>query len=191
MQICILRAVLLLSLVLAGCVSSPPTRAGIDGAYRARAAARIPQPSLTLAPLVLRPVSSPLASSEVADARGRRPIDPVHAWILGTWETVERQSGSVDGVGQFEFRQDGPLLKWRMVRSGWFTGVHTTQTAAGSVKKVSESTVELNGTYESSNLGNVVGTPVRHSFTRTGSSLRGYEATGSGAQAPLSLRRVQ
>lgn len=190
MQICIVSVVLLLSTVLAGCATSPAARSGADAAYRARAAARIPQPSLTLAPLVLLPVSSPLAPREAADVQGRRPVDPAQAWILGRWETVERHSGSVDGTGQFEFRQEGQLVKWRMLRSGWFSGVHTTQTASGSVRRVSESTIELSGTYESSNLGNVIGTPVRHSFIRAGSSLRGWEASGNGGRSPLSLRRL-
>lgn len=190
MQICILGAALLLSVLLAGCVSTPTAHSSADAAYRARVAARIPQPAFTLAPLTLLPVSSPTPFAEGADARARRAVETVPTWLLGKWETVERHSGSVDGIGEFEFRQEGPMVKWRMVRSGWFSGVQTTQTASGAVKSVSESTVELSGTYESSNLGNVAGTAVKHSFIRSGNSLRGYEATGNGARAPLALRRA-
>jgi hypothetical protein len=78
-----------------------------------------------------------------------------------------------------------------MVRRGWFSGVQTTQTALGSVESLSESAVELRGTYESSNLGNVIGTSVQHSLSRQGNSLRGFEATSDGRQSLLSLKRAQ
>jgi hypothetical protein len=173
MQICIPG--LLPSLVLAGCASAP-----IGG----RATAQYSKPAMTLAPLVLSPMPSPLPSHPPEAGNSQ-------AWILGKWETVEGRSGRVDGVGEFEFRQEGSGLKWRMVRSGWFSGVHTTQTASGSVRRISTSSVELSGQYESSNLGNVAGTPVRHSFTRTGSSLRGYEAASDGTESLLALKRAQ
>jgi hypothetical protein len=170
MQICI--PVLLPSLVLAGCASAP---------IRERATAQYPKPAMTLAPLVLSPTPSPSHPSEAGNPQG---------WILGKWETVAGRSGRVDGVGEFEFRQEGSGLKWRMVRSGWFSGVHTTETASGSVRRISTSLVELSGQYESSNFGNVAGTLVHHSFTRAGSSLRGYEAASDGTQSLLSLERA-
>jgi hypothetical protein len=171
MQICI--PVLLPSLVLAGCATPHPRAPN-----RAISEARHDSGSLVLSPL---PSPTPSHPSEAGTPR---------VWILGKWETVEGRAG-VDGVGEFEFRQEGSGLKWRMVRSGWFSGVHTTQTASGSVRRISTSSVELSGHYESSNLGNVAGTPVRHSFTRIGSSLRGYEAASDGTQSLLALKRAQ
>lgn len=178
----ILAAVLLLSLALAGCAGTP---------ISARATAHFQQPALTPAPFVLPPTPGPLRLSEGESSRPKRQVDRAQVWILGKWETFERRSGSVDGVAQFEFRQEGTELKWRMVRRGWFSGVQTTQTALGSVESLSESAVELRGTYESSNLGNVIGTSVQHSLSRQGNSLRGFEATSDGRQSLLSLKRAQ
>jgi hypothetical protein len=178
----ILATVLLLSLVLAGCAGTP---------ISARATAHLQPPTLTLAPFVLPPTPGPLRLSEGESSRPKRQVDLAQVWILGRWETFERRSGSVDGVAQFEFRQEGAELKWRMVRRGWLAGVQTTQTASGSVASLSESAVELRGTYESSNLGNVIGTSVQHSLSRQGNSLRGFEATSDGRQSLLSLKRAQ
>lgn len=176
----ILAAVLL---VLAGCTSTP-----IAGP--SRATARSPQPLLAPAPYAVGPASSPLPRSDVADVRTRRRVDLAQVWVLGTWETFEGRSGSVTGVGQFEFRREGTALKWRMLRTGWVSGIHTIQTASGAVTSLSESAVELSGKYESSNLGNVIGTSVEHAFTRDGNSLRGFEAASNGTQSLLSLRRA-
>jgi hypothetical protein len=117
--------------------------------------------------------------------------DTAQAWILGEWSTLAGITGSVAGLAHFDFRREGSEIKWRMTRSGWFLGVQTTQKASGSVNKISESDLELLGTYTSSNLGNVVGQPVRHSFTRDGDSLKGYELTNEGTQSPMSLKRAQ
>jgi hypothetical protein len=173
----ILAAVLLVSLVLAGCTSTPIAGAGGDAAYRH--------------PTIATSTPAPLAPrSDVADVQATRPVDLAQVWILGKWETFEGRSGRVNGVGQFEFRREGAALKWRMLRSGWVSGVHTTQTASGAVTSISESAVELSGKYESSNLGNVIGTPVEHAFTRDGTNLRGFEAASDGTQSLLSLRRA-
>lgn len=169
-----------LSLALAGCAGTP---------ISTRATAHFQQPALTPAPFVLPPTPGPLPIR--GSSRPKRQVDLAQVWILGKWETFERRSGSVDGVAQFEFRQDGTELKWRMVRRGWFSGVQTSQTASGSVESLSESAVELRGMYESSNLGNVVGTSVQHSLSRQGHSLRGFEATSDGRQSLLSLKRAQ
>jgi hypothetical protein len=167
-----LATVLLLSLALAGCAGTP---------ISARGTAHLQPPALTPAPFVLPTTPGPLRLSEGESSRPKRQVDR---------ETFERRSGSVDGVAQFEFRQEGAELKWRMVRRGWLSGVQTTQTASGSVASLSESAVELRGTYESSNLGNVIGTSVQHSLSRQGNSLRGFEATSDGRHSLLSLKRA-
>ena len=51
--------------------------------------------------------------------------------------------------------------------------------------------VQLSGKYDSSNLGNIVGTAVQHSLTRDGSGLKGYEITSDGTRSSLSLQRLQ
>jgi hypothetical protein len=125
-----------------------------------------------------------------APAADRR-VELSQVWIFGTWQTLEGRSGSVDGTGQFQFQQEGGEIKWRMERSGWFSGVQTTQTASGSIRKISESVVELVGKYESSNLGNVAGRPLRYSLVRDGLALSGYEVTDGATQVPLSLKKIQ
>ena len=117
--------------------------------------------------------------------------DTPQVWILGGWNSLAGMSGSVDGLAHFDFRREGSEIKWRMTRSGWFSGVQTTQKASGSVRKMSESDLELVGTYDSSNLGNVAGQPVRHSLTRDGDNLKGYELANDGAQSSLSLKRAR
>jgi hypothetical protein len=103
---------------------------------------------------------------------------------------VEDKSGVVDGLARFEFWHDGVQLKWRMLRAGWLSGVQTKQLASGTVSKISDSVVELNGKYEITNLVGV-GQPVRHSLTREGDRLRGYELTKDGMPLPWLLRRIQ
>ena len=119
------------------------------------------------------------------------PSDSSQAWILGQWSSLAGMSGSVDGLAHFQFRREGRDINWRMTRSGWFSGVQTTQKASGSVRRISESDLELVGTYDSSNLGNVTGQPVRHFFTRDGDNLKGYELTNDGIQSSLSLNRAR
>jgi hypothetical protein len=111
-------------------------------------------------------------------------------WILGTWGTPPGTSGSVDGVARFEFNQHGTRLTWKMTRNGWLSGVQTSQKASGDVK-MTDSAVELIGTYAFSNLGNVLGRPLRFSLTRDGYRLRGYEVADDGIQSSLSLERLQ
>jgi len=91
-----------------------------------------------------------------------------YSWILGSWETIARKSGRVDGVARVEFKQDGIQLKWRMVRKGWMAGVLTDQEGSGSVTRISELGIELSGKYDSSNPVNVVGQPARYSLVRDG-----------------------
>jgi hypothetical protein len=50
--------------------------------------------------------------------------------------------------------------------------------------------IELNGKYELTNLVGV-GQPVRHSLTRDGDRLRGYELTNDGMRLPWFLRRIR
>ena len=161
------------------------------GYVRARGTTQLLQPAAIPAPLVAPPPASPVDLTNERISPANPQVDLSQAWILGTWGTFEGRSGSIDGVAHFEFRQDGREFRWRMVRTGWFSGVQTTQTASGSVTRISESTVELKGKYESSNLGNMVGTPVQQSFTRDGNSLRGWEAARDGTQSLLSLTREQ
>lgn len=149
------------------------------------------QPVATAAPSVTPPPASREdRTTESALAAGRR-AELSQVWIFGTWQILEGRSGSVDGVGQFRFQQDGSEIKWRMARSGWFSGVQTTQTASGSVMKISGSVVELVGKYESSNLGNFEGRPLRYSLVRDGLALSGYEVTDGGTRVPLSLKKIQ
>ena len=119
----------------------------------------------------------------------RRSVVQEEAWLLGSWEAVPGESGSVKGAGRFEFRPDGRQIKWTMVRKGWFLGVETTQAASGTITKISGSLVELRGKYDSSNLG-VVDQPLRHSLTRDGDRLRGFEIAGDGGRSELTLEKV-
>ena len=94
-------------------------------------------------------------------------------------------------MARVEFKQDGPQLKWRMVRKGWMAGVLTDQEGSGSVTRMSESGIELSGKYDSSNPVNVVGQPARYSLVRDGDTLRGYEVVSDGTQLPLVFKRVR
>jgi hypothetical protein len=146
---------------------------------------------VTPAPLVAFPPPSPVGQTNERVSPANRQVDLAQVWILGKWETFEGRNGSLDGLAEFEFGQEGKEIKWSMERTGWFSGVHITQVAPGSVKKLSDSVVEVNGKYESSNLGNIVWTSVQQSFTRNGNNLRGWEAARDGTQALLSLRRAE
>ena len=99
-------------------------------------------------------------------------------------------SGVVVGLARFDFWHDGVQLKWRMLRAGWVSGVHTKQVASGTVSKISDSMVELNGKHEVTNIIGV-GQPLRHSLTRDGDRLRGYEFNTDGMQLPWFLRRIR
>lgn len=178
----VLAAALLLSLALVGCAGT---------AITATPTAQPRPPALTPASVAPPPTPGPSRRPEGESDRPKWQVDLAQVWILGKWETFERRSGSVDGVAQFEFTREGTALKWRMVRRGWLSGVHTTQAAAGSVERLTESAVELRGMYEFSNLGNVIGTSVQHSLSRQGNRLRGFEATGDGRQSLLSLKPAQ
>jgi metalloendopeptidase OMA1, mitochondrial len=135
---------------------------------------------------------APAASLSFAPQSARRPsIAEQQSWILGSWQLVEGKSGIVEGFGRFEFRREGTQVKWRMVRKGWMLGAQTDQEASGSVDRMSDSTVDLTGKYDSSNFGNVVGRPVRQSFSREGDRLSGSESAEDGTRAPLMLRRAQ
>lgn len=129
--------------------------------------------------------------SLVPQSEPRPPTSEQHSWILGSWQAMEGMSGIVEGAGRFEFRRDGTQIKWRMVRNGWFSGVQTNQEASGSVGRISESSAELIGRYDVSNLGNVIGRPVRQVLTRDGDILRGYEAANDDMQSVLWLRKGQ
>jgi len=117
------------------------------------------------------------------------PPDPAQTWILGQWDSLAGMSGSVDGIATFRLQTRRRRNQWVMTRSGWFSGVQTTQKASGSVNKILESDLELVGKYDSSNLGNVAGQAVRHSFSRDGDILKGYELADDGTQSSLSLKR--
>jgi len=151
-----------------------------------------PSPPLVLAP---PPLPQPSSRSDLMASATPTPPQPLsgpaQAWILGQWNSLAGMSGSVDGLAHFAFRREGSEIKWIMIRSGWFSGVQTTQKASGSVNKISESDLELVGKYDSSNLGNVAGQPLRHSFTRDGDTLKGYELANDGTQSTLSLKRGQ
>jgi hypothetical protein len=150
-----------------------------------------------------RPADAPLSSGaagsppaltkgglEAKAAPSHPPTGERQSWILGAWEAVEDRSGVVEGLARFDFWHDGVQLKWRMLRAGWLSGVHTKQVASGTVSKISDSMVELNGKYELTNVIGV-GQPVRHSLTRDGDRLRGYEFTNDGMQLPWVLRRIR
>jgi membrane-associated protease RseP (regulator of RpoE activity) len=113
-----------------------------------------------------------------------------YSWIVGTWEALEDKSGVVEGLARFEVWHDGVQLRWRMRRAGWLSGVHTKQEASGTVSKISDSTVELNGKYEITNIVGV-GQSVRYSLSRDSDGLRGYEFTNDGMQWPWFLRRTR
>jgi hypothetical protein len=148
----------------------------------------------TATPLASGPSGSPLTSAGGALEAKAAPSHPAsgerHSWVLGSWEAVEAKSGVVEGLARFDFWHDGVQLKWRMLRAGWLSGVHTNQVASGTVSKISDSMIELNGKYEITNLVGV-GQPVRHSLTRDGDRLRGYELTNDGMQLPWFLRRIR
>jgi Domain of unknown function (DUF4410) len=157
-----------------------------------------PPPPPVVGPRPVDPSPAPAAPSS-PPALARPEVKPPtthpgsgerYSWILGTWEAVEDKSGVVDGLARFEFWHDGVQLKWRMLRAGWLSGVQTKQLASGTVSKISDSVVELNGKYEITNLVGV-GQPVRHSLTREGDRLRGYELTKDGMPLPWLLRRIQ
>jgi hypothetical protein len=114
-----------------------------------------------------------------------------YSWILGSWETVDRKSGGVDGVLRMEFKQEGLQVKWRMVRKGWMAGVLTDQEASGSVTRMSDSGIELGGKYDSSNPVNVVGQPVRYTLFGDRDILSGHEVGSDGTHLPLVLKRVR
>jgi len=144
-------------------------------------------------PLVLAPPPSPqpeLATS-VPPTPPQPPPDPKRVWILGQWNSLAGMSGSVDGLAHFTFRREGSDIKWIMTRSGWFSGVQTTQKASGSVNRISEPDLELVGKYDSSNLRNVEGQSVRYSFTRDADNLKGYELADDGTQSSMSLMRAR
>jgi hypothetical protein len=159
-----------------------------------------PPPTTASAPIVpsappsLPPPTSPKVARQpglTANPASAPPAsDLSRAWILGQWNSLAGMSGSVDGLAHFAFRREGREIKWRMTRSGWFSGVQTTQKASGSVSTISESGLELVGKYDSSNLGNVAGQPMRHSLTRDGDNLKGYEIADDGTQSSLSLKRA-
>lgn len=144
-----------------------------------------PATSVESAPATDKPV---VAAKPVEAAP--KHIEPSQEWIIGKWQTVEGRSGGVDGVGQFQFREDRGQIRWTMARSGWVSGVQTTQKASGSVRKMTDTTVELVGTYESSNLGNVEGHPLKHSLVRDGLGLTGYETGDDARQSALALKKV-
>jgi hypothetical protein len=155
----------------------------------------VPSPTQSQPPAVAARQTDVAAPSLAPSSSGPKPerrqsVTEQPSWILGSWQTVEGKSGMVDGIGRFEFRRDGTDLKWKMRRAGWFSGVRTTQEASGTVSKISETTAELSGKYHSSNLG-VVGQPVRHSFTRDGDRLQGYETAEDGTQSVWTWQRVR
>ena len=163
---------------------NPPPQQQAPTSSVPNVAAAVPKPQ----PLPIRPEPNTDSTSPVASQSSKVSTPP---WFLGSWKTVSGRSGSVDGVGSFEFWQENGDVKWRMVRSGWFSGAQTTQRASGTVLKSSSSAVELMGRYDSSNFGNVVGQPVRHVLSRDGDRLSGYETLlPDGARAALSLERV-
>ena len=142
-----------------------------------------------------RPEAAP-AAPRISPGVSAVPVNPSEprseqlTWILGSWQAVEGKSGTVEGTGRFDFRREGSELKWRMRRSGWFSGIRTTQEASGTVSRISDTTAELTGRYSSSNLG-VVGQTVRHSLTLDGNHLRGFELSEDGTQSAWSLQRVR
>lgn len=186
---------------------SPPIVPSIPPQPTAASASIVPstplQPTTDSASIVQSapPPFPPPPSPKVARQPGLTPTpasapaasDSSQGWILGHWNSLAGMSGSVDGLAHFAFRREGERseIKWVMTRSGWFSGVQTTQKASGSVTKISESDLELVGKYDSSNLGNVAGQPVRHSFTREGDLLKGYELASDGTQSSLSLKRAR
>ena len=152
---------------------------------------RGPIPALaTPAPNVLPPPTDGAQQTDALAPPPPRQVEVSQVWILGKWQTIEGISGGVDGAGQFQFQQVGAEIKWKMARSGWISGVQTTQTASGSVRKLTESVVELVGKYESSNLGNVEGHALKHSFVRDGLVLSGYEMADDSTQSRLSLKKL-
>ena len=161
------------------------------GYVRIRGTTQGQQAAATLAPPLLPPPAALREEQTSAASSAERKVELLQVWILGTWQTLEGRSGSVDGIGKFQFQQQGSEIKWKMVRTGWFSGVQTTQTASGSVSKISESSVELVGKYESSNLGNVEGRPLRDSFVRDGFILSGYERVDGAPQIPLWLKKIE
>ena len=187
----------------------PPSISAMEGQRSAgdsarRAAAPTSPPSdtppvsatrSTDAPRTSDPPSSPAGAAKGGLEAKAAPSNPRTGgrqyWIIGSWEAEEDQSGLVEGIAKFRFWHDGVQLRWRMARAGWLSGVYTRQVASGTVSKISDSEVELYGKYEITNVVGV-GQPVRHTLTRDGDRLRGYELTSDGIQQlPWLLRRTQ
>ena len=141
------------------------------------------------------PSTPPVSAKGALEAKAAPSPPPTGGrqyWILGTWEAEDDKSGVVEGIAKFDFWHDGVQLRWRMLRAGWLSGVHTRQVASGTVSKISDSMVELHGKYEITNIVGV-GQTVRHSLARDGDGdrLRGYELTNDGMQLPWLLRRIR
>lgn len=131
----------------------------------------------------------PSSPTQSVSSKASFTSDTRYSWILGSWETAV--GGAADGTMRVEFKQDGPQIKWRMLRKGWLAGVLTEQEASGVLRQTLESGIDLNGKYDFSKPVNVVGQPVHCSFVRDGDILRGYELVTDGTQRPLVLKKVR
>lgn len=119
-----------------------------------------------------------LAGPSVPEGDPRwRPANPRTAWLIGTWV-----GNSAEGsVIEFEFTDDEPTPKWKMVRrrsSGGYVE------ASGEVAGLTGSWVELQGK-------DSVGQFVAFSFAKIGPQLAGYDFDSAAVPVRVSVKKVR
>lgn len=123
------------------------------------------------------------------------------SWILGTWEGRHIAPTIPEDTTRFEFVDEDGVIKWTMDRKGQIRlrrstpGGDTVQNgewqASGTVKRISQTAVELEGKYDRSSFPAVVGRAVVYELKGGPDALEGYLVGAQNVHFPISLRRVK
>ena len=121
------------------------------------------------------------------------------AWILGPWEGKHSGPRTLDDATRFEFAAKGDVIHWKMNRkgqilvpaAGGLASKNGEWEASGIVKQISDTTVTLEGTYDSSSIAAVVGRGLSYELSGNTSSLSGYLYGANNRSLSISLQRVK
>ena len=114
-------------------------------------------------------------------------------WLLGTWVGKHEGMTITSDEARFEFKEDGGVIRWKMDRKGVIRGRSAYWEASGTVTKVDESSVELDGKYDSTNMDDRyarrTGSPLKYSLVRIEDMLKGNALGATNLTIPVTLKK--
>ncbi|MFQ5896980.1 MAG: serine protease [Candidatus Methylomirabilia bacterium] len=111
-------------------------------------------------------------------------------WFVGTWEGEHVGPAIRTDVSRFEFTEERGRRRWTMSRYTIVRNWAGNLRASGVVRAITDSSVELDGTYDAFSRAHTAGASLHYRLSRRGDTLEGPVVGHENSSFRVSLRRV-